>query len=132
MKQAKIIQLIVLAIVLLVVAAVAFFLGDKHAVQTMTIKRVTPDQAAVAMKGDYFYSNYRENTLLVSGTVSVVSKTSNDLIVTFKTSAAFETMCDFGNFTSAIRPGDTITALSEGGLAERQPSAVLLKNCVLP
>ena len=122
----------VLVVVLLGLGVAAFFLGDKHGVESMSVKRITPDQAAAAMKGDYFYSNYRENTLLVSGSVFAVTTTSTDQVVTFKTGSAFKALCDFGSSAPAIHPGDTITALSEGGSAERQVSAVLLKNCVLP
>jgi hypothetical protein len=131
MDQTKIIKLVAVVLLIIVVGIVSFFFGDKHALETLTIKRITPDQAASAMQGDHFYTDYRENTLLISGTVSSISTNNNDSVVTFKTSSAFKTVCDFKNLRSAIHPGETITALSEGGSAERQTSAVLLQDCTL-
>jgi hypothetical protein len=132
LEQTKIIKLIALVLVFIVVGLAAFFFGDRHGLESMTIKRVTPDQAATAMKGDHFYSDYGASTLLIKGTVSSVYKTSDDLVVTFQTNSSFKTICDFGNSSAAIQPRDTITALSEGGSAKRQQSAVLLTNCVIP
>ena len=125
--------MLALALFFIAILAVGmFFLGDKHGIETMTFRRVTPDQLATAMLDDHFYSSYRENTLLVSGTVSSVSRTNNDLVVTFKTTSSFKVLCDFGGSSSAIRPGDVITALSEGGSAKREISSVLLKDCLIP
>ena len=125
--------MLALAVLFVVIfAAGMFFLGDKHGIESMTFRRVTPDQLASAMRDDHFYSSYRENTLLVRGTVSSVSDTNGDTIVAFKSGLAFKASCDFGGTKPAIRQGDTITVLSEAGVAERQPSGVLLKDCLLP
>jgi hypothetical protein len=132
MEQAKIIKLAGLALALILIGAVSFFLGDRHGLESMAITRITPDQAASAMKEDHFYSDYGPRTLLVKGNVSAVYKTSDDLVVTFRTNSDFKTICDFGNSSAAIQPRQTITALSEGGSARRQSSAVLLTHCVLP
>lgn len=131
MDRAKIIKLVVVVLIVMAVGAVSFLFGDKHGVESMTIKRITPDQAASAMQGDHFYSDYRENTLMVSGTVSSISKNSNDSLVTFETGSPFKTRCDFGSTAAAVHRGETITILSEGGSAQRQASAVLLKGCIL-
>jgi hypothetical protein len=131
-NRAKIIKLVILVLVIVVAGIVLFLLGDIHAVQNMTIKRITPTQAANAMKADNFYTNYRESSLLVQGTVSSVSNSHNDLVVSFNTSSTFQARCDFGSSAAIFHQGQTITILSEGGAAERQPSAVLLTNCILP
>jgi len=122
------------AAVLLVLAVVGgtFFLGDKQAVESLTIKRVTPKQLSAAMAGDHFYSDYRESTLLVTGTAASIRRSGNSAIVTFATGSSFKTLCDFASYTGEIQTGDIIKAISEGALAERQPSAVLLKNCTTP
>lgn len=120
-----------LIVVLLVVGAVSYFLGNQHGVENMTIKHVEPTALAQAMKDDHFYTDYRENTLLVKGTVFSVTKTSDDLQVQFKANSSYKAICDFGNSQSDIRPGNTITALTEGGAAERQAAGVLLKACQL-
>jgi hypothetical protein len=123
------------AAVLLVLAVVGggfFFLGDKQAVESLTIKRVTPKQLSAAMAGDHFYSDYRESTLLVTGTAASIRRSGNSAIVTFATGSSFKTLCEFASDTGEIRAGDSIKAISEGALAERQPSAVLLKNCTTP
>ena len=119
-----------LAIIILCV--VFYFLGDTHAVQSMTIKRVTPDQIANAMKGDYFYTDYRENTLIVKGQVESVSKSAGTSQLTFKTSSSFQAYCDLANGTVVPKTGDIVTALSEGGPALRQTNGVLLVNCTIP
>jgi hypothetical protein len=117
---------------LAVVGVGSFFLGDKHAVDSLTVKRVTPNQVSAAMTGDHFYSDYRESTLLVTGTASPITRSGSSAIVTFATGSSFKTRCDFASYTGGIRTGDSIKAISEGALAERQPSAVLLKNCTTP
>jgi len=132
MKQAHFLKPVAVVLLVIVLALGSYFLGDKHGVETMSVKRVNPTQIAEAMKGDHFYSDYRENSLLVSGTVSTISKNNGDVTVGFDTTSSFRVLCDFDNTTASFHSGDNITALSEGGSAQRQPSAVLLKNCVLP
>ena len=132
MKLSKNLQVLVLVIVVILIGSIAYFLGDKHGVESMSIKQVTPNQIAEAMKGDHFYRDYRENTLLVKGTVSSVKQNNNDLVVNFKSNSTFGAVCDFGSSSATIHQGDIITVISEAGSAERQPSAVLLKNCVFP
>jgi len=115
-------------LVLAVVAAGSFFLGDTHALDSLTIKRVTPSQVSAAMAADHFYSDYRASTLLVTGTAASITRSGSSAIVTFATGSPFKTLCDFANYTGRIRVGDSIKAISETALAERQPSAVLLKD----
>ncbi len=115
--------------VVVVLIVIAFFLGDKHGVEHMSFKHITTTQAAQAMKNDDFYSSYRENTLMISGKVTSVSHSGRSLIVGFKTDSSYGTACSFVNYSGTIRPGETINILSEGAVAERQPSTVLLHSC---
>jgi hypothetical protein len=126
--------LIIILLVMLIafVVLITLFLGDKYAVDSLTIKRVTPSQIANAMQGDYFFSSYRENTLIVQGTVLSVDRSNNDLVVSLVSSSKFKALCDFGNSSPNIKAGETITVLSEGAQAERQSNAVMLKDCVIP
>ena len=119
-------------LVLAVVAVGSFFLGDKHALDSLAIKRVTPSQVSAAMSADHFYSDYGESTLLVTGTAASITRSGSGAIVTFATGSPFKTLCDFASYTGRNRMGDSIKAISEGALAERQPSAVLLKDCTTP
>jgi hypothetical protein len=57
------------ALALVVTAGLAFWLGEKHAVGVVSIKRVTAPAIANAMEGDRFYAEYGHSTLLVNGTV---------------------------------------------------------------
>jgi hypothetical protein len=52
--------MVVLLVVLVVASGGFFFLGARHAVQTLAIRRVTPDQVSNAMRDDHFYSDYNE------------------------------------------------------------------------
>jgi hypothetical protein len=132
MKQENVLKAFVLVVLVIVIYAGSFFLGDKHALQSMTIKRVAPTQLANAMKGDYFYSKYGENTLLISGTVDSAVRSGNGLTVTFKTSSSYHAVCHFDTYVAAIRSGQTITVLTEAAVADRQPAGVLLHSCIIP
>ena len=132
MKQAKFLKLTVAVLVVIFIGLGSFFLGDKHGVESMRIKRVTPTEIAQAMKDDHFWRTYRENTLLVTGTLSSVNKTAGDLVIGFKTDSTYGALCDLGNSNQVLHVGERISALGESGPAQRQPSAVLLKGCVIP
>jgi hypothetical protein len=131
MKQAQIAKLVVLVLVVLFVGAASFFFGDKHALESMTIRQVTPTEIAQAMKDDHFWQTYRENTLLVKGTVSSVSNPNGDVVIGLKTESSYKSFCDLGVSDHVFETGDQVTVMAESGPAERQPSAVLLKGCVL-
>jgi len=125
--------LAILGIIILVIICAGFYLlGNIHAVQSMSIKRVTPDQIASAMKADNFYSNYRQSTLIVKGQVFSVSKVNNSVQVTFKTATSYGAFCDLASGTKAPIPGNTITVISNGGPAKRQTNGVLLVDCMIP
>lgn len=132
MKQVSFLRVIALVLVLIVVSGVSFFIGDMHALKSMTIKQVTPTDIAQAMKDDHFYSSYRENTLLVKGTVSSVSAHNGDVVIGLKTESTYQALCDLGVSGHVFETGDQVTVLAQSGPALRQPSAVLLKGCTLP
>lgn len=119
-----------LVIILMVVAA--FFLGGHYALDGLSTKRVTATEIANAMRDDRFYSDFGQSTLLVEGTVSSLSRRGSDVIAEFKTDSSFQALCDLGSGSSS-RPqvGKRITLIAEGARADRQPSAVFLRDCVV-
>ncbi|MDQ2933744.1 MAG: hypothetical protein M3R49_01975 [Chloroflexota bacterium] len=56
------------ALVIVVTAVLAFFLGATHAMDGLSIKRVTATEIANAMQDDRFFTDYGQSTLLVDGT----------------------------------------------------------------
>ena len=131
MKKRMILGLLAL-VVLLLFGAGCFFAGERHGLQQMTVKRVSPEQLATAMQQDRFYSTYRENTLLVTGTITSVEKQGNNLVATFKTSASFKAQCDLGGNDQNLPTDREVTLITEGATARRLPNAVLLTDCTLP
>lgn len=117
--------------VIVITAVGAFFLGSRAATHSASIRRVTATEIANAMKDDRFYSDYGDNALVVVGTISSTSTHGNDVIATLKADSSFQVLCDLG---TQPRPqvGDHITVLAQGSDAQRQQSAVLLTNCVVP
>jgi hypothetical protein len=113
------------------VAAISFSLGEGNAVGALSVRQVTADQLGAAMQADQFYSEYREATLLVRGSVASVYADGHGFALEFKTQNGFKTICQLGQYPSAVNDGDTLTAVTEGANAERLSSAVLLSNCVL-
>jgi hypothetical protein len=130
-KQWRIAIIGIEIIVVIFAIGVAFLSGDKYSLEKLTIKHVDSNQIANAMKGDYFYSNYRENSLILTGTVSSVSINNHNVIVEFKTSSSYKAFCDFSSSSPTIDRNQTITILSEGATALREPSAVMLEDCIL-
>ena len=126
--------LMIAVVVLIVVAAAVggFVLGDIQSVRAMTVKLATPHQLAEAMKGDHFYSDYRTDALLVSGTVASVGRRGGHLIVGFQTDSAYGASCELGAATVPPSIGATFTVATVGQAAERLPAAVLLHDCVVP
>ncbi len=120
-----------LVIGLLVLVTISFYLGDKYAVQHLAIRTATPNQLATAMQQDDFWSTYRENTLIVGGVVSSVTYNNSTATVGLKTSVPYSLTCDVNNAPNTLKIGETIRILSEAYTAEREPSGVLLHNCVL-
>ncbi len=117
---------------LLLAGAGLFFAGDKYAVDHLLVVRVTPAQLAQAMAGDYFYSNYRDRTLLLSGTVSAIDQPHGVPELIFKSAAGYQVRCTFDKSTSVPIVGSNITVVAEGARAERLSTGVLLRDCVIP
>ena len=114
------------------VGGISYFLGDKHALQALRIERVTPDQVAKAMKEDRFFADYRERTLLVTGTVASVTRDVGGEVVRFGTTSQFAALCDLRDSAPQAHRGRQLTVIAEGATAERQSAAVMLRNCRLP
>ncbi len=122
----------VLAVAILIAASVtSFFLGDTHALKSMRITSATPDQAANAMAHDNFYSSYRESTLRTQGTVASVTNSGDGTVIELTTTSSYKTFCNLGTQAFSGKVGDTITILTEGAEAERQPNAVMLTGCTI-
>jgi hypothetical protein len=88
---------------------------------------LSADAVAQAMQDDQFFANYGGDTLLVSGVVGSITTESGSTTVEFVTSIPTKVRCDLGAATTTAKVGDAITVRSDAG--ERQPSAVLLRNC---
>ena len=116
---------------LVLALAAAFFLGDKHAVESMSIQQVNADQLGNAMRGDHFYSDYRQRTLVLHGTVAAVRSPGSGEQLTFTTTSPFSTTCQLTGGASPVTAGTQITVLAEGARAQRQAHGVLLVGCVL-
>jgi hypothetical protein len=131
MKMRRLLILLTLLSLLVGAAAISFFLGDAYAVGTLSVRQVTPDQLAEAMKADEFYSDFREDTLLVRGRVASVYRGSGGVILEFQTQEGVKTLCQLSRYPSAVHGGTTVTAVTEGANAQRLSSGVLLRNCVV-
>lgn len=112
-------------------AAASFFVGDAYAVGALSVRRVTPDQLAQAMKADEFFSDYREATLLVRGQAASATRGAAGTTLAFQTQVGMTTSCQMGELGSSIHVGDTVTVVTEGADAQRLATGVLLTNCVL-
>ena len=132
MARRRIIITAALVLFLIIFGGVLYFLGDKHGVESMTFKRTDPTPLANAMKNDNFYTSYRDNTLLVTGTTKSVSQTAKGIQVVFKTNSSYSVTCNFGSKNPGLRANQTVTVLAQGGSAERQPAGVLLTVCTIP
>src|ERR1019366_4150156 len=80
-------------IVFFVIASASFFLGWRNTLNGLTIKTITSTEAANAMKGDNFYSNYNENTLIMHGIISSLQNQKNNYTVGLVTNSTYKTYC---------------------------------------
>ena len=101
-------RLLILVTVLAVlgVAATSFFVGDAYAVGSVSVRQVTPDELAQAMKADEFYSDFREDTLLVRGQVASVYGNAGGITLVFLTSGGMKTLCGLAQHPSATLKGE--------------------------
>ena len=131
MTKLRLLGVVALLGILAAVAAVAFFLGDGHALGTLSVRHVSPDQAATAMQSDGFYSDYREATLIIRGLVVSVQQSTSGVVLQFATHTNFKTVCQLAQYPSEIARGDTITIVTEAYNAKRLPSEVSLSDCII-
>jgi hypothetical protein len=95
---------------------------------TPTIVRISADDAARAMAGDHFYSDYGQAILVISGRVADVVVTGNNSRVALTTSTAAVVMCEtFG--APDVKAGDTIQVRVRATDALRDDAGVLLRSC---
>jgi hypothetical protein len=131
-RKRRLLRFVALVLVLACVGGISFFLGHKHALEALRVRHVTPGQIAKAMEEDRFFADYRERTLLVTGTVESVTGDVGGEVVRFRTASRFAALCDLRDRTSAVRRGLPLTVIAEGATAQRQSAAVMLRNCRLP
>jgi hypothetical protein len=112
--------------------AVGYQAGRIITARGLTVTRVTPHQAAEAMKGDHFFSDYGRSALILEGTVTAVTRNGSDTVVALASDSSFGTSCDMGALSMSPKVGDRFTVVTSGGSAERLPSGVLLHECLVP
>jgi len=95
---------------------------------TPTVVRITADDAARAMAGDHFYSDYGQAILVISGRVGGITVTGNNSRVALTTSTAAVVLCEtFG--APDVKTGDTISVRVRATDALRDDAGVLLRSC---
>lgn len=114
------------AVVLLGLIGMTFLLGDRYGVEHVTITQVTPHLLAEAMKGDHFYSDYRENTLLVTGRVGDLTQGSIGLV----TDSTYSLDCAVNGAIPKVTVGSTVRFVAEAAGAVRDAHGVTLTNCM--
>ena len=111
-------------------AAFAFRLGWSEALETLSVQQITPNEAAVAMANDEFYSDYNEATLLIHGSVTSVMMSGSSATVGFATSGT-SVECQLNQLPITAKIGAMITVIAEGSQAQRLSSGgVLLNDCI--
>ncbi len=113
------------------VGGIAFFSGERYALDRLTVYEATPGQLAAAMQNDEFYADYNEDTLVVRGQIASLTEDGVGAVMQFQTPGAFTTRCQLEHYPMTVHPGDTISVLAQGATAERLASAVLLRGCSL-
>jgi hypothetical protein len=95
---------------------------------TPTIVRITADDAAGAMAGDRFYSDYGQAILVISGRVGDLTVTGNNSRIALATSTAAVVICEtFG--APDVKTGDTVQVRVRATDALRDDAGVLLRSC---
>jgi hypothetical protein len=131
MSRLRLLELAGVLVLLAVVGGAAFFLGDSRALSELSVLRASPGQAANAMQNDEFYSDYRESTLVVTGTIASEQTNSSGTLIQLTTSPPFRTYCQLSQSTSQLHDGETVTVITEGYNAVRLPSGVSLSDCTI-
>jgi hypothetical protein len=95
---------------------------------TPTIVRISADDAARAMAGDHFYSDYGQAILVISGRVGDITVTGNNSRIALVTSTAAVVLCEtFG--APDVKLGDAIQVRVRASDALRDDAGVLLRTC---
>jgi len=95
---------------------------------TPTILHITADEAARAMAGDRFYSDYGQAILVIGGRVGDVTVSGNNARIALVTSTAAVVLCEtFG--APDVKAGDTIQVRVRATDALRDDAGVLLRSC---
>jgi hypothetical protein len=95
---------------------------------TPTVVRISADDAARAMAGDHFYSDYGQAILVISGRVGDISVTGNNSRIALATSTAAVVICEtFG--APDVKTGDTLQVRVRATDALRDDAGVLLRSC---
>lgn len=95
---------------------------------TPTVVRISADDAARAMAGDHFYSDYGQAVLVISGRVGEVTVTGNNSRIALTTSTAAVVLCEtFG--APDVKTGDVISVRVRASDALRDDAGVLLRSC---
>jgi hypothetical protein len=118
--------------VILTVGVGAFFWGNKTALSALKVERARATQLGNDMQADDFYSTYRESTLLVTARVQSIQRASGSLLVNLHTASAYGVQCQMQNPALNVRPDQTITFVTEGAAADREPHGVRLIGCTIP
>jgi hypothetical protein len=95
---------------------------------TPAVVRITADDAARAMAGDHFYSDYGQSILVISGRVGGITVTGNNSRIALITSTAAVVLCEtFG--APDVKDGDAISVRVRATDALRDDAGVLLRSC---
>ena len=128
-KPSSSILTVIAVIVFFVLIIGAFLIGNRMAFNGLSFKNVTANQAAEAMKNDDFYSNYKENILIIRGQVSSYSKSGTTTTIGLKTDSSYSLSCTLNDASVFDKVGDVITIEGIGGTAVRDPSGVSFPDC---
>jgi hypothetical protein len=95
---------------------------------TLAVVRITADDAARAMAGDHFYSDYGQAILVITGRIRDITVTDNNSRIALTTSSAALVLCEtFG--APDVKAGDTIQVRVRATDALRDDAGVLLRSC---
>jgi hypothetical protein len=95
---------------------------------TLTIVRITADDAAHAMAGDTFYADYGQAILVIAGRVGEVTVTGTNSRIALTTSTEAVVICEtFG--APDVKTGDAIVVRVRATDALRDDAGVLLRSC---
>lgn len=129
MNRRRTVGVAALLAILAAMGVLAFLLGERQALTGLTVRQISPDQAAAAMQSDEFYSDYNETTLVIRGSVASIQANGDGATLQFATHSPFKTFCQLGPYPSSIHDGAMLTVLTEGASAQRQSSGVVLSSC---